>query len=102
MRGTANGFRSRRGRADVKYQYQGLVPQAEAPSLGSEGKTLERKAESSGQSGVDDRQKNVSMGIERARPMTAPKRPAGSKALQSNAVCAWRPFPGALKRRYRL
>jgi len=102
MSGTANGFRSRRGRADVKYQCQGLVPQAEAPSLGSEGKMLERKAESSGQSGVGDRQKNVSMGIERARPMTAPKKPAGSKAVRSNAICAWMPFPGALKRRYRL
>lgn len=87
IRGKETGFRRRRGRAEVKYQCQGLVPQAEAPRLESAGKTLENKAESSGQRSLDDCQKNVSIGTEMARPMMAPKRPAGSRALRMSAIC---------------
>jgi hypothetical protein len=82
-----SGFKRRRGNADVKYQCQGLVPQAEAPRLESEGKMFERKPESSGQRGVGDCQKNVSIGTEIARPMRAPKTPAGSRALRMMAIC---------------
>ena len=87
MRGRDRGFNRSRGKADVIYQCQGLVPQAEAPRLDSEGKMLDRKAESSGQSGVADCQKNVSIRMERARPIMAPRIPAGSKALRMMAIC---------------
>ena len=77
MRRSVKGLSRRRGRADVKYQCQGLVPQADAPRLPRLGKILDRKAESSGQSGIVDCQKKVSMGIVKRRPIVAPKRPAG-------------------------
>jgi hypothetical protein len=43
------GFMIRRGIAEVKYQRNGDVPQAEAPTPSS-GKILAKKEESSGQS----------------------------------------------------
>ena len=101
IRGRDRGFRRRRGNADVKYQCPGFVPHAEAPRLESEGKTFERKAESSGHRGVGDCQKNVSIGIESARPMRAPKTPAGRKALLIIAIGASRPFLAALPIRYK-
>lgn len=51
------GFSRRRGNAEVKYQASGWVPHAEAPALPEAGKMLNMKAESSGQSGMEDCQK---------------------------------------------
>lgn len=76
-RGIAIGFNSRRGNAEVKYQYHGLVPQAEAPRPLSAGKTLARKADNSGQIGTLDCQKKVSIETVKARPTSAPNSPAG-------------------------
>lgn len=61
----------------MKYQCHGLVPQAEAPRSLSLGKTLDRKADNSGQIGIFDCQKKVSMETVKARPTTAPDSPAG-------------------------
>ena len=97
-----SGLRSRRGRAEVKYQCQGDVPQADAPSDDSDGKILERKAESSGQSAVGDCQKNVSIGMVRARPMSRPNIPAGRRAFWRKTICDCTDFPACVKWRYKL
>jgi hypothetical protein len=76
--GRATGHRSSRGSADVKYQCQGLVPQADAPRLSCVGKTFEKNAASSGQIGLSACQKKVSMVTVRARPTSAPDSPAGT------------------------
>ena len=64
----------------MKYQYQGLVPQAEAPRLSGDGKTFAMKATSSGQSALEEFQKKVSNGTEMRRPTTVPVRTDGMMA----------------------
>ena len=68
--------------ADVKYQCQGLTPHADAPWPSALGKTLARKAESSGQIGMEDCQKKVSIETVRKRPTKAPPSPAGMRIVR--------------------
>jgi len=83
----SKGLRRSRGRADVKYQCQGDVPQAEAPMPSSfDGRTLERNAASSGQSSLLDCQKNVSMLTVRRRPATVAERMAGRKTARTREM----------------
>ncbi len=86
----------------MKYQCQAEVPQAEAPCSGSDGKTLERKAESSGHSGLGDCKKKVSIGIVMMRPISTPKMPAGRRALRMKEICDCTELPAVVKRRYAL
>ena len=87
--GMASGLRKSRGRAEVKYQCQGLVPHAEAPRLLSFGNMLERKADNSGQSGPEDCQKNESIGTVNMRPIVMPDRRDGMTAWRTKQNFAW-------------
>ena len=76
------GFIKSRGSADVKYQCHGLVPQAEAPLQSFWGKTLDRKAVSSGQRSILDCQKYVSTATVNIKPAIPPLKAAGMKTTR--------------------
>lgn len=78
----------RRGRAEVKYQCQGLVPHADAPGPASGGKMLDMKASYSGHSGADDCQKKVSIVTVSKRPAIPPDKAAGMKVDRMSANLA--------------
>ena len=72
--------------AEVKYQCQGLVPQADAPNPFVDGKTLEMKADNSGHKGEGDCQKKVSIETESTRPVSVPNMPEGMSILWKTAL----------------
>jgi len=89
-----------RGRADVKYQCHGLVPQPEAPRLSSLGKTFDRKAASSGQRSLRDCQKNVSIETVNSRPAIVAVKIAGINTLRISLImeALFRPVRTSIQR----
>lgn len=99
MKSRRSGLRKSRGIAEVKYQCQGDVPQAEAPRLPSAGKTLDQNAASSGHSHVGDCQKKVSVGTVQSSPATVAEMAAGRKTVRTRLMADFK--PDDLKSRYR-
>ena len=74
------GLAVSRGNADVRYQCQGDVPQAEAPCEPGGGNTFERNAAASGQRRRCERQMKVSIDTVKASPATVAVRRAGRRS----------------------
>lgn len=83
IRSNRTGLRRSRGNADVKYQYHGDVPQADAPRLSRDGNTFDKNAASSGHRRVRDCQKKVSMLTVKSRPAIVADRMAGRNTVRT-------------------